>query len=165
MCELITKNYNHYLKYILINTIFLNQNKSRLTDIKLYVNTFNTFKYLREGKKKEEIRCVFPSVIGPLKRMQKRYTNIVLNIGIGDIIRVCFRTNIVYMFVHDINIYKNCDIKTVLSDTDFKKVIPDAEDIETSIKKYTDICYKKKLKKYNKFYYIFNIKLLPIFYL
>ena len=52
MCELITKNYNHYLKYILINTIFLNQNKSRLTDIKLYVNTFNTFKYLREGKKK-----------------------------------------------------------------------------------------------------------------
>ena len=156
------KLYHNYLTYILRHSIFLSRDLVRLTDKQLVVNNSNTFKYLLDGRKTEEIRCVFPSVIGPLKKLQKRYTNMVLDIKIGDIIRISFKTNIVYMFVHDIDIYKDCDIRTVLVNTDYKKVIPDAKHIEDAERKYTTICYKKKLKKYNKFYYIFNIKLIPI---
>ena len=59
-------------------------------------------------------------------------------------------------------IYKDTNIRSVLKDKDYKKIVPDAKNIEHAINRYTNDCYKKQITKYNKFYYIFNIELLPI---
>ena len=165
MNEIISKRYTDYLTYILINRIFLNKSWSRLTDIHLYINNEQTFNNLKTGKKREEIRCMFPSVIGPLKKSQKRYVNCIKYIHIGDVIRLRFKDKLVYSFVKDLKIYKDVGIRDVLTNTNYKHVIPHAKSIDEAVNKYTTICYKNKLKKYNKFYYIFNIKLLPIFYI
>ncbi len=165
MNEIISKRYTDYLTYILINRIFLNKSWSRLTDIQLYINNELTFNNLKTGKKREEIRCMFPSVIGPLKQSHKRYVNCIKYIHVGDIIKLRFKNKLVYSFVKDLKIYKDVGIRDVLTDTNYKHVIPHAKSIDEAVNKYTTICYKNKLKKYNKFYYIFNIKLLPIFYI
>ena len=166
MNEIISIYYTNYIKKILINTIFLyTQPFIRLTDKFLYIKHMSTFQYLRTGKKTEEIRCLFPSVIGPLSLFQKRYNGVCKDMRIGDIIKVQHKKCVLYMFIYGMKIYKDKDIRSVLQGKKYKKIVPDAENVEQAIERYTNDCYKKKLTKYNKFYYIIDIELLPIFYL
>ena len=155
----------YYERYILTNPVSFKTDKSRLTDKSLYIKHMSTFQHLRTGKKKEEIRCLFPSVIGPLPLFQKRYNGVCKDMRIGDIIRVRHKKRVLYMFIYGMKIYKDTDIRKVLEEKDYKKIVPDAENIEQAIERYTNDCYKKKLTIYNKFYYIIKIELLPIFYL
>jgi len=165
MNETFAQLYYYYERYILTNPLSFKTDNSRLTDKSLYIKHMSTFQHLRTGKKTEEIRCLFPSVIGPLRLFQKRYNGVCKDMRIGDIIQVRHKKRVLYMFIYGMKIYKDTNIRSVLLKKDYKKIVPDAKNIEQAINRYTNDCYKKQITKYNKFYYIFNIELLPIFYL